>query len=205
MITTIDKHVAAVVLAAGTSTRMGSTNKLLADLGGKPVIRVTTEYILRSRARPVLVVTGYERESVEAALTGLDVAFAYNPDYAEGIGRSLAAGIRGLRDDTNGVVICLGDMPLIQPSTIDGLIAAFRPDARRQIIVPKAGERRGNPVLWSRHFFEDLTSIQGDTGGRHLALAHPDAIVEVSVKGNSTQLDIDTVQSLLEVREHVTR
>ena len=79
------RRVAAVVLAAGRSTRMGAINKLIAEIGGKPLVRIAAEQALASRAKPVIVVTGHERERVEAALAGLPVRFVHNPDYAEGL------------------------------------------------------------------------------------------------------------------------
>jgi molybdenum cofactor cytidylyltransferase len=74
------KPIAAVVLAAGRSTRMGAVNKLIADIGGKPLVRIAAEQALASKARPVIVVTGHQRERIENALKGLDVTFAHNPD-----------------------------------------------------------------------------------------------------------------------------
>jgi len=91
------RQVAAVVLAAGRSTRMGAINKLIAEIGGKPLVRIAAEHALASRAKPVIVVTGHEREKVEGALAGLPVRFVHNPDYAEGLGTSLKAGIAAVR------------------------------------------------------------------------------------------------------------
>ena len=87
------RRVAAVVLAAGRSTRMGAINKLVGEIGGKPLVRIAAEQALASQAGPVIVVTGHQREQVEAALKDLDVRFVHNPDYAEGLGTSLRAGI----------------------------------------------------------------------------------------------------------------
>ena len=78
------RKVAAVVLAAGRSTRMGAVNKMLAEIGGKPLVRIAAEQALASHAKPVIVVTGHERERVEQALAGLPLSFVHNPDYAEG-------------------------------------------------------------------------------------------------------------------------
>src|SRR4029077_13522341 len=89
----IGRHVAAIVLAAGRSTRMGGPNKLLAEIGGKPLVRIAAEQALASRARPVVVVTGHQRAEVEAALKGLPVTFAHNPDFAEGLSTSVKTGL----------------------------------------------------------------------------------------------------------------
>ena len=89
------RRVAAIVLAAGRSTRMGGPNKLLADLGGRPMVRIVVEQVLASRARPVIVITGHQRDRVEAALSGLAVTFVDNPNFADGLSTSLEAGCRG--------------------------------------------------------------------------------------------------------------
>src|SRR5205807_2038752 len=87
------RHIAVVVLAAGRSTRMRGPNKLLAEIGGKPLVRIVVEQALASRGKGVIVVTGHERERVEASLTGLPVRLVFNPAFAEGLGTSVRAGI----------------------------------------------------------------------------------------------------------------
>src|SRR5205085_4474109 len=89
----VGRRVAAIVLAAGRSTRMSGANKLLAEIGGKSLVRIAAEQALASRAHPVIVVTGHQRDAVERALAGLDVRLVHNPDFADGLGTSLRAGI----------------------------------------------------------------------------------------------------------------
>ena len=155
------RHIAAVVLAAGRSTRMGAINKLIAEIGGKPLVRIAAEQALASRAKPVIVVTGHEREQVEAALAGLPVRFVHNPDYAEGLGTSLKTGIAAVPADADGAIVCLGDMPQVDAALIDRLIAAFDPERGALVVVPTIDGRRGNPVVWSRRFFHDLMANSG--------------------------------------------
>src|SRR6185295_14743802 len=100
-------QIAAVVLAAGRSTRMGS-NKLLKSVEGKLMIRRTVENVLQSKASPVLVVTGHEDAKIREALVGLPVTFAHNPNYAEGLSTSLKAGISQLPPDMDGALVVLG-------------------------------------------------------------------------------------------------
>src|SRR6185295_7826809 len=96
---------------AGRSSRMGGPNKLLADIAGKPLVRIAVDQALAARARPVIVVTGHQRERVEAALAGLPVKLVHNPDFAEGLGTSLKTGIAAVPEDADGAIVCLGDMP----------------------------------------------------------------------------------------------
>jgi len=191
-----NRHVTAIILAAGRSTRMGGPNKLLAELGGKPLVRLVTEQALASKAHDVIVVTGHQAELVEKALAGLDVKFVRNPDFAEGLASSVKAGIAAVPDDADGAVICLGDMPMISAQLIDHLIEAFAPDRGNLIAVPVSDGRRGNPVLLSRRFFNELMALDGDIGARHLIARHGEAVAEVAVEGFGAFLDIDTPQAL---------
>jgi molybdenum cofactor cytidylyltransferase len=106
------------------------------------------------------------------------------------------AGIAAVSSDADGAVVCLGDMPLIDAGLIDRLIDAFAPDRGQLIVVPVAEGRRGNPVLWSRRFFKELMTLEGDIGARHLIAKHAEAVAEVPVEGEGAFLDIDTPQGL---------
>jgi molybdenum cofactor cytidylyltransferase len=189
------RHVAAVVLAAGRSTRMGGPNKLVADLGGRPMVRIVVEEVLASRARPVIVVTGHQRERVEAALAGLPVTLVHNPGFADGLSTSLKAGIAALPPDVDGAIVCLGDMPQIDAKLIDRLIGAFDPERGALVVVPTIAGKRGNPVVWSHRFFPDLAAIDGDVGARHLIAGYQEAVVEVPT-GNAALVDVDTPDAL---------
>jgi molybdenum cofactor cytidylyltransferase len=191
-----NRNVAAIVLAAGRSTRMGGPNKLLAELAGQKLVRIATEQALASKASEVIVVTGHQAELVEQALTGLKVKFVRNPDFAGGLASSVKAGIAAVPKDADGALICLGDMPLIDAQLLDRLVDAFDPDRGNLIVVPVAEGRRGNPVLWSRRFFSELLTLDGDIGARHLIAKHAEAVAEVPVDGESAFLDIDTPQAL---------
>jgi molybdenum cofactor cytidylyltransferase len=190
------RNVAAIVLAAGRSTRMGGPNKLLAEIDGKKLARIVAEQALASKATDVIVVTGHQAELVEQALAGLNVKFVRNPDFAGGLASSVKAGIAAVSANADGALVCLGDMPLTDAKLIDRLIEAFEPDRGHLITVPVSDGRRGNPVLWSRRFFRELMTLDGDVGARHLIAKHAEAVAEVPVEGDSAFLDIDTPQAL---------
>ena len=160
---------------------MGAVNKLIAEIGGKPLVRIAAEQALASRAEPVIVVTGHRARARRGGARRPAGALVHNPDYAEGLGTSLKAGIAAVPEDADGAVVCLGDMPQVDAALIDRLIAAFDPERSALIVVPSIEGRRGNPVLWSRRFFPDLMAIQGDIGARHLIGSYPEAVVEVPV------------------------
>ena len=196
-----NRKVAAIVLAAGRSTRMGGPNKLLAELNGRKLVRIVAEQALASKASAVIVVTGHQAAEVEAALKGLNVKFVHNPDFVQGLATSVKAGISAVSENADGAVVCLGDMPLIDAKLIDRLVDAFAPDRGSLIAVPVAGGRRGNPVLWSRRFFPELMALDGDVGARHLIARHMEAVTEVEVDGKSAFLDIDTPEMLSDARK----
>jgi molybdenum cofactor cytidylyltransferase len=194
------RNVAALVLAAGRSSRMGGPNKLLAEIGGRPLVRIVTDQVLASRARPVVVVTGYQRERVEAALAGLPVDFVHNAAFADGLGSSLKVGIAALPAQADGVIVCLGDMPQVDAAMIDKLVGALAPDKGALIAVPTIDGQRGNPVVWSRRFFPELMAVEGDIGARHLIGRYGEAVTEVPLTGTAALTDVDTPEALERVR-----
>jgi molybdenum cofactor cytidylyltransferase len=199
------RQVGAIVLAAGRSTRMGGPNKLLAEIGGRPLVRIVAEQALASRAAPVIVVTGHERAKVEAALAGLRVRFAHNPDYAAGLSTSLKAGLGALPPSVDGAIVCLGDMPQVTAGLIDRLVEAFDPERGALVVVPTIEGKRGNPVVWSRRFFSDLMALDGDVGARHLIATYADVVAEVPVEDAAALTDVDTPDALLAVKAELER
>jgi molybdenum cofactor cytidylyltransferase len=194
------RKIAGMVLAAGRSTRMGGPNKLLEEINGRPLVRIATEQLLASRAKPVIVVTGHQRERLERALSGLPVTFVHNADFAEGLSTSLKAGINAVPADADGAIVMLGDMPQVSAKLIDRLIAAFDPARGALVVVPTLEGKRGNPVLWSRRFFGDLMAIDGDVGARHLIGSYAEAVTELPVEDAAALTDVDTPEALIAVR-----
>jgi molybdenum cofactor cytidylyltransferase len=188
--------VAALVLAAGQSRRMGQANKLLAPVDGRPMVAHAVDAMLASRADPVIVVTGHEAADVRAALGERAVVWAHNPDYAAGLSGSLAAGLAALPADAEGVVIGLGDMSRITAAQIDRLIAAFNPLEGRAICVPTVRGKRGNPVLFATRFVPEMRTIGGDVGARHLLGEHAEEVIEIELDDDAALLDIDTPEAL---------
>ncbi|HKS60366.1 MAG TPA: molybdopterin-binding/glycosyltransferase family 2 protein [Xanthobacteraceae bacterium] len=193
-------RIAGLVLAAGRSTRMGGPNKLLEEINGKPLVRIVAEHALASRAKPVIVVTGHQRERVEHALAGLPVTLVHNPDFADGLSTSLKAGINAVPADADGAIVTLGDMPQVSAKLIDRLIAAFDPERGALVVIPTIEGKRGNPVLWARRFFSDLLAVEGDVGARHLISGYAEAVTEVPVEDAAALTDIDTPEALIAVR-----
>lgn len=161
-----EPFVSAVVLAAGTSQRFGNTNKLLVPVDGEALVRRVVRKLLASQIREVVVVTGYQAEAVTVALEGLDVVLIHNTAYAEGMGTSIATGVSQCSDSSDGFLIVLGDMPRLRSATIDRLIARLA--GHETVVVPQANGRRGNPVLFGKHYRHALRSLRGDSGARRI-------------------------------------
>ncbi len=193
-------RVAAIVLAAGRSTRMGADNKLLAEVGGRTMVRRVAEAALGSGARPVLLVTGNRATEVRAALAGLEITLVDNPDFAAGLSSSLKAGIGAVPADCDGALLLLGDMPLVTGAHLDRLVAAFVAGDGAAIIVPTHEGRRGNPVLWPRAYFEEMLQLEGDAGAKRLIAAHAACVREIDLGADAIFADVDTPEALARLR-----
>ncbi|MGH6873117.1 MAG: NTP transferase domain-containing protein [Rhizomicrobium sp.] len=192
-------RIASVILAAGLSARMG-TNKLLASLAGKPLLRHAVEAAAASAAEPVIVVTGNAAQDVEQTLDGLPVRFVRNPDFADGLSTSLKAGIAAVPQTCDGALVQLGDMPGVTTALLDRLIAAFAPQDGRAICVAAHDGKRGNPVLWARRFFADMQALAGDAGAKHLIAANEELVCDVEAGDDAPLADIDTAEALAAYR-----
>ncbi len=189
-------RLAAVVLAAGRSSRMGGSNKLLVPIDGEPMVRHAVKAALDAGIAEIVVVTGHMREAVERALEGLPVRTVFNPDHESGLASSLKCGIEALSAEIDGAFVLLGDMPRIGAEHLRRLAAAFDPSAGRAIVVPVCEGRRGNPVLWGRAFFAEFRSLEGDVGARHLIGLHAEAVAEVEMPDAASLVDVDTPEAL---------
>jgi molybdenum cofactor cytidylyltransferase len=199
-------RVGAIVLAAGASSRFraGSgleATKLVAKLDGEPIVRRVLEAALAAKARPVVVVTGYARSSVEAAIADLDVGVTFNPEFATGLASSLKVGLSAMPPDVAGSLVLLGDMPQVGAPLIDALIEAFLARKDALAAVPLHEGRRGNPVFLGRGLFEAAMRLEGDEGARRLIAAlAPAQCVEVEASDMGAIFDIDTPDDLAAAR-----
>lgn len=189
-------RVAAVILAAGRSTRMAPVNKLTADYQGAALVRHAAEAALRSRAAEVVAVVGHEAEAVRTALSGLDVRIVANPDYATGLASSVKAGIAAVGPDAAGAVILLGDMPGVTGDVVDALIGAFEKTGGEKICQPRYDGRPGNPVLWPRMLFPEFETLSGDVGAKPLLARHKADVLGVDVGTDAIHMDIDAPDDL---------
>ena len=190
-----NRQLAAIVLAAGSSRRFGDTNKLLHLYRDKPLVAHVVESVQGSVLETVVVVTGHQQDLVGQALAEYQVDLCYCPVHSDGMAHSLASGISQLQS-CDAVLVCLGDMPHVSSLVIDKLIEASADRATESIVVPMRDDRRGNPVLVGRAFFDSLLQREGDSGARHLIDQYPERVIEVEVDDEGIFQDYDTSQSL---------
>lgn len=187
--------VAGVLLAAGTSSRFGAANKLLAPVGGEPIVHRAARTLADAGLDPCLVVVGHEADRIADALAGLSVAAVHNPDYERGQATSVRAGVGALdRERVDAAVFALGDMPFVAADSVRALVAAYRAGAGTALAAAHDG-RRGNPVLFDARYFDRLAAVTGDAGGRAVLLESDDAaLVETGDPG--VRRDVDTPADL---------
>jgi len=186
--------VAAVVLAAGRGSRFGGqSSKVIADLGGRPVVQWVLDAAVASGLGPVVLVVGNHADEVAACATpGVEVV--RNERWADGISTSLGAALRALaaRGIVHAAVIGLGDQPRVGAEAWRRVAAAY--DAGAPLAVATYGGVRGNPVLVGRDLWPAALALEGDEGARQLMRSHP--VVEVDCDGTGDPTDIDTPEQL---------
>jgi len=191
-------RIAAVVLAAGTSSRMGDRHKLLEPLAGHPVLHHVIECVVKSKLDPIVVVVGHRADEVRGVASERDeVTVVDNSAYAKGLSTSLQAGVRALPDDVDGMVVFLGDMPLVTSRDVAALVDAFHAGS---VCVPRVEGRRGNPVLWSKIFFGRILELGGDRGARSILESAETQVIEVALDNRGLLLDVDTPEDLERIR-----
>jgi molybdenum cofactor cytidylyltransferase len=191
--------VAAIVLAAGSSSRMGRPKQVL-PVGGKSLVRRAVEAAIGSTGRRTIVVTGEARDQVEAELEGLPVQIVHNPDYQQGMSTSLRAGLAALPADAEAVVVLLADQPFVDASVVDSLIGHYQ-QKRSPIVRPRYAGEPGNPVLWDHSLFDALAAQTGDQGGRTLLREHASEIAWLDLPDARQQFDVDTPEAYAQVAE----
>jgi len=190
---------AAIILAAGTSSRIGNgRHKLLLPLGERPVLAHTIAATVASQTRPIIVVLGHQATLVRSAIApfidGTEVITVENPHYLQGMSTSIHAGIHALQSRAHpptGALIILGDQPLLSSHILDTLILA-KNTTSKPIIVPLYDGKRGNPVLFDRSLFPELLQVSGDEGGRSAIERHRQDVIGVELGDAMATYDVDT-------------
>jgi molybdenum cofactor cytidylyltransferase len=182
----------AVVLAAGTSSRMGGQHKLLLPLGDKPVIRHTVEHLRAAGPQEIVVVTGYRAPEISTALADVPVTIQSNPRYEEGQMTSAAVGVGALRMATDAVMMCLGDMVLLASSDYTELVRAYLEHTDRSILIPYFQGQRGNPILFASSYVHEVAIGERHIGCKKLANEYPNDVYRYEADHDRFTTDLDT-------------
>ena len=185
-----DRRVSAIILAAGSSSRMRGRDKLLCTVNGMPLLRQAAMAASRSCAFEVIAAVRPAQAARKAALDGLGVRLVEVPSAHLGMAESLKAAVAATSDSVEGAIILLPDMPAISSEHIDLLINAFRPGRVVQA-VSEAGFP-GNPVVLPRCLFSNVMELSGDTGARRIIRRQHDDLIAVVLPGDASNLDLDT-------------
>lgn len=183
--------IAAIVLSAGESSRMGSPKALL-PIGEKSFIQRIVSALEATKVGKIVVVLGHNASEIQKKISRLPVSIVVNKDYAEGQLSSLLAAIRSLEGESvDGVLVHLVDHPFLDPSLVDHMIDRFY-ESKKLIVVPRHKGRRGHPVIFSRRLFPELLRTPLDQGAKAVVHAHRDETLEIETEEEGIAIDIDT-------------
>jgi molybdenum cofactor cytidylyltransferase len=194
------RKVAAVVLAAGSSTRLGQP-KQLAPIAGRPALSYALDALRASRVERIVLVLGHAADEIAAALDLTGITVVRNDAYAEGQSTSVIAGVKALGDDVGAALMVVGDQPLIASTVVDAIVRAYE-ETGGPCIVPLYEGEWGNPVLLARATWPLLDNLKGDTGARPILRKHMDMVLEVPVPGPLLD-DIDTPEDYARIRARI--
>jgi molybdenum cofactor cytidylyltransferase len=190
-----DLKVAAVLLAAGMSRRMGERNKLLIEVGGMPLVRRTARAYFDA-GTAVHAVLGFDAERVRAALADLPISFIVNPHYAEGQQSSVRAGVESLAGACDTVLVALADQAALTPADIASLLQAFAARGGNHIIVPYFRGARGNPVVFPSTLIEKMRPAGRNVACRSFIDHNPQLTQQYEASNDHFVIDIDTAEDL---------
>ena len=189
-------RVGAVLLAAGTGSRMGGVAKSLIRLQGVPLINRQLIALSGAGVDEVVVVTGYARDAVEASVSSFPVTLAHNADFALGQQSSVRVGLQALRGNFDAVLVVLADQPLLGAADLTELIAAFKKRPAGHVVVPVVDGQRGNPIVMDDVALADILASDTNLGCRHLVERQPE-LVHVHTSTNTRFVtDLDTLADL---------
>jgi len=183
--------VSAILMAAGEAKRMGKLKQLM-PLGSTTMLEQTIDNLLSSRVSEVIVVLGHKAEEVRKRITTRPIKIVVNPIYHQGMGTSIAAGLKLVDSRAQAVMLALGDQPFVDSQTLNKLIEEFQAH-NKGIAIPTYKGRRGHPLIFSMKYKAPLSRLKGDIGGREIIKQHPEDVLEVAVDCKGIIIDIDTM------------
>jgi len=188
--------ISAIVLAAGTSSRMGSKNKLLLPFKGSTFIEHIVSQLLKSTIDRVIVVLGHEKDTIKKVLTQKEVVFTINSNYKSGMTSSIQTGIKATSKNTDGYLICLSDMPFLTTSDYNKILASI--SGNKEIILPFYKNLKGNPVYFSKGFREEILTHPAPEGCKGIVQNNKNFLIKVPFESTHILKDVDTEEDYMD-------
>lgn len=199
----MNQRIAAVILAAGMSSRMGQ-QKLLLPLGGKPLLSYVLNLVHNQSWTDSVVIIGQPVEELTKLCQYYDLRSVYNANRQKGQATSIALAMQQLQGEFDGFVFFMGDQPLVSPALIEAILTQFdQASDNRSIIVPCHQGQRYSPVLFGSHWQADLAALTGDTGGKQIMRKNPEWVHELAWPDASPFYDADTWEEYQQMRRLV--
>lgn len=190
-----DVFLTAIVLAAGSSKRMGAENKLTKPFSTKTILLEVLDQLIAARPDEILLITGHEKDLIMNSCAGYSVKFVHNSDFEKGMTSSIQAGIRHAASSSQAYMIVPGDMPFITSEAFETIISEFKNRYQQDdsiILVPKYNDQWGHPKVFSAYYKDMLLSHQQPHGCKKLILEYQDHLITISIDNKGILTDIDT-------------
>jgi len=195
------QRVAAIVLAAGASTRYGQPKQLL-PVGAKTMLQHVVDVVLASPVDQTIVVLGHRAGEMGAILKDTPADIVTNEEWEAGLSTSVQAGLRAARPDIQAALFVLADQPAITPEIVTTLLQRYR-ETGAPIVVPTSQGKRGNPALFDRSLFAELMKVRDDQGGRQFIDRDSDRVQRVEVGSEAVLIDVDTEEDYNRFKENL--
>ena len=192
-----DLTICGIVLAAGSSRRMGAINKLLMEVDGETMVKRSVRPIVGAKLESVAVVTGFEYEKVQSCLNGYDLRFVFNEHFLEGMGTSLAVGVEAISAiEPDGILVSLSDLPYLRKESVLAVMEVFCNLGGEKITIPVYNGIPGHPIVLPFRYAEELKALKGDQGARHLIRREEDSVAKLELNDSGIIRDVDSPNSL---------
>jgi len=184
--------ISAIVLAAGKSSRMGENNKLLLPYKNSTIIGTVLDELKNSLVDEIIVVGRPENNIYSLVKNDASYKYVVNENSDDGLTSSIHCGMREAQSQASGYIICHGDMPLLNYNDYNILINKYLDINDKVILLPIKNKKRGNPVLFSSHFKEEILALESSNGCKPIVAKNSFFVSEVVVNNSNYFTDIDT-------------
>lgn len=190
-LTTFIKQTDVILLAAGTSSRMGAENKLLLQHNNKTLAQSILDQLRQLPFNQIILVTGHQQEKLLAQIIGLDdITVVHNPDFESGQTSSIQTGLGKLSEEASSFMVCLSDMPFLQKYHIEELLT-FTRDSNADICRPIVDKVPGHPVIFKKQFAEQLNDCTDANGCRTVIQQNIELLTRFKTNDRAYIQDID--------------